>query len=114
MNVVGQGHAVPLECLKKKKSVAVENDARRLRLSFSDGRIDLLRRSRFGEESMRYRYLVSTGLEASPRRPQCRPLVEEGQESGISSGGGRAQVRDKTVGDPSVASGSIQRWGEGS
>jgi hypothetical protein len=82
-------------------------------VSFSDGRIDSLRRSRFGEENTRCRYLASTGLEVSPHRPQCRPSVEEGQEGGVSSGGGKAQARDTTVSDPSIAGRPNQGWEKG-
>lgn len=59
------------------------------------------------------RYLASIGLEASPRRPQCLPSVEEGQEMICSSGGGRAQSRGRKVSNPSVANGSNQRRWEG-
>lgn len=58
------------------------------------------------------RYLASTGLEVSPRRPQCLPSVEESQEAICSSGGGRAQSRGRKVSSPSVANGSNQRWWE--
>jgi len=90
-SVVGQNHVVPLECLNSVRGgqeKGRENELGQccapvaIRLTFKDPVVASVK----ARGKCRYcRYLASTGLEVSPRRPQCRPSVEEGQEVGVSS-----------------------------